>query len=175
MMRSREQWKLPHTRVRHLDFTSSGSAHNRRYALQHISANRCHTSKTLAAACPNGIDVYFENVGGEILDACLKLMNVKGRIPTCGLISQYNATEPVPGPYHNAIILMQRLRVEEFIVLDFAARYPEAIAALGQWMAEGKIKVLTEIVDGLEHALQMVKKLYTGTNTCKLLIRVKDV
>ena len=130
---------------------------------------------TLAAACPDGIDVYFDNVGGEILDACLKLMNFKGRIPTCGLISQYNATEPVPGPYNYAMILMQRLRVEGFIVLDFAERYPEAIAALGQWMAEGKIKVRTEIVDGLENALQTVKKLYTGANTGKLMIRVKDV
>jgi NADPH-dependent curcumin reductase len=129
----------------------------------------------LAAACPDGIDVYFDNVGGEILDACLKLMNFKGRIPTCGLIAQYNATAPVPGPYNYGMILMQRLRVEGFIVLDFAVRYPEAIAALGQWMAEGKIKVRTEIVDGLEHALQTVKKLYTGENTGKLMIRVKDV
>ena len=118
----------------------------------------------LAAACPDGIDVYFDNVGGAILDACLKLMNFKGRIPTCGLISQYNATEPVPGPYNYPMILMQRLRVEGFIVLDFAERYPEAIAALGQWMAEGKIKVRTEIVDGLENALRTVKKLYTGAN-----------
>ncbi len=131
--------------------------------------------KTLAAACPDGIDVYFDNVGGEILDACLKLMNLQGRIPTCGLISQYNASEPVPGPYNYAMILMQRLRVEGFIVLDFAERYPEAIAALGQWMAEGKIKVRTEIVDGLENALQTVKKLYTGANTGKLMIRVKNV
>lgn len=131
--------------------------------------------KTLAAACPNGIDVYFDNVGGEILDACLKLMNLKGRIPTCGLISQYNATNPVPGPYNYGMILMQRLRVEGFIVLDFAERYPEAIAALGQWMAEGKIKVRTEIVDGLENALQTVKKLFTGANTGKLMICVKGV
>ena len=130
---------------------------------------------TLAAACPAGIDVYFDNVGGEILDACLKLMNFKGRIPTCGLIAQYNATEPVPGPYNYAMILMRRLRVEGFIVLDFAERYPEAIAALGQWMAQGKIKVRNEIVDGLENALQTVKKLYTGANTGKLMIRVKDV
>jgi NADPH-dependent curcumin reductase len=129
----------------------------------------------LAAACPDGIDIDFDNVGGEILDACLKLMNFKGRIPTCGLISQYNATAPVPGPYNDAIIVMQRLRVEGFIVLDFAARYPEALAALGQWMAAGKIKVRTEIVDGLEHALQPVKTLYTGANTGKLMIRVKDV
>ena len=132
-------------------------------------------SKALTAACPDGIDVYFDNVGGEILDACLKLMNFKGRISTCGLISQYNATEPVPGPYHYSMILMQRLRVEGFIVLDFGERYPEAISALGQWMSEGKIKVRTEIVDGLENALQTVKKLYTGANTGKLMIRVKDV
>ncbi len=131
--------------------------------------------KTLAASCPNGIDIYFDNVGGEILDACLKLMNLKGRIPTCGLISQYNATERVPGPYSYGMILMQRLRVEGFIVLDYMERYPEAIAAPGQWMAEGKIKVRMEIVDGLEHALQTVKKLYTGANTGKLVIRVKDV
>jgi NADPH-dependent curcumin reductase CurA len=132
-------------------------------------------SKTLAAACPDGIEVYFDTVGGEILDACLKLMNLKGRIPTCGLISQYNATEPVPGPYNYGMILIQRLRVEGFIVLDYAERYSEAVAALGQWMAEGKIKVRTEIVDGLENALQTVKKLFTGANTGKLIIRVKDV
>ena len=102
-------------------------------------------------------------------------MNFKGRIPTCGLISQYNAIEPVPGPYNYPMILMRRLRVQGFIVLDFAERYREAIAALSQWMAEGKIKVRTDIVDGLENALQTVKKLYTGTNAGKLMIRVKDV
>ena len=132
-------------------------------------------SKALKAACPDGIDVYFDNVGGKILDACLKLMNLKGRIPTCGLISQYRAAEPVPGPYNYEMLLMQRVRIEGFIVLDYADRYPEAIAALSQWMAEGKIKVRTEIVDGLEHALQALKKLYTGENTGKLMIRVKDV
>jgi NADPH-dependent curcumin reductase len=130
--------------------------------------------KALAAACPDGIDIYFDNVGGEILDACLKLMNFKGRIPTCGLISQYNKAEPAPGPYNYAMILMQRLKVEGFIVLDFSDRYPEAIASLAQWMSEGKIKVRTEIVDGLESALQTVKKLFTGTNTGKLMIRVKE-
>jgi NADPH-dependent curcumin reductase CurA len=132
-------------------------------------------STALAAACPDGIDVYFDNVGGPILDACLKLMNFKGRIPTCGLISQYNAAQPVPGPHNYPLILMRRLRVQGFIVLDFADRYPEAIAALSRWMAEGKIKVRREIVDGLENALQTVKKLYTGANTGKLMIRVKDV
>ncbi len=131
--------------------------------------------RTLASACPDGIDVYFDNVGGKILDACLTLMNFKGRIPTCGLISQYNATKPVPGPYNYGMIIMQRLHVEGFIVMDYAERYPEAIAALSQWMAEGKIKVRTEIVDGLENALQTLKKLFTGANMGKLIIRVEDI
>jgi len=129
----------------------------------------------LAKACPDGIDVYFDNVGGDILDACLKLMNFKGRIPTCGLISQYNATEPPPGPMNYPMILMQRLKVQGFIVLDYAERYPEAIADLSQWMGEGKIKIRQDVVDGLENALQTLKKLYTGANTGKLMIRVKDV
>ena len=159
----------------------AGGAEKCRIVTQEFGFDACCDYKSgdlagrLRAAAPDGIDVYFDNVGGAILDACLKLMNFKGRIPTCGLISQYNATEPVPGPYNYPMILMQRLRVEGFIVLDFAERYPEAIAALGQWMAEGKIKVRTEIVDGLENALRTVKKLYTGANMGKLLIRVKDM
>lgn len=132
-------------------------------------------ARALAAACPDGIDVYFDNVGGEILDTCLKLMNLKGRIPTCGLISQYNATAPAPGPLNYGRILMKRLRVEGFIVVDFAERYPEAITALSQWMAQGKIKVRTQVFDGLENALHALKKLYTGANTGKLMIRVRDV
>lgn len=128
--------------------------------------------QALAAACPNGIDVYFDNVGGAILDACLKQMNLFGRIPTCGLISQYNATDPVPGPYNYSMMLMQRLRVQGFIVLDFADRYPEAIRALGQWMEEGKLQVRTEIVDGLENALQTARKLFSGEHSGKLMIRV---
>ena len=129
----------------------------------------------LARTCPNGIDIYFDNVGGAILDACLKRMNFKGRIPTCGLISSYNATAPVPGPYNYDMILMQRLKVQGFIVLDYGARYPEAIQALSGWIASGKLKVRQDVVDGLEHALKTLKKLFTGENTGKLMIRVKDV
>lgn len=129
----------------------------------------------LKNACPDGIDVYFDNVGGSILDACLKQMNLNGRVPTCGLISQYNATGEVPGPVNYPMILMQRLKVQGFIVLDFASRYPEAIGALTQWMGEGRIKVRQDVVDGLENALITLKKLYTGENTGKLLIRVADV
>ncbi|MDP1520977.1 NADP-dependent oxidoreductase [Porticoccus litoralis] len=131
--------------------------------------------KALAEACPNGIDVYYDNVGGKILDECLKLMNLHGRIPTCGLISQYNATEPVPGPYNYDLILMHRLKIQGFIILDYMDRYPEALEALSGWMKEGKLKARLDVTDGLENALQAVKKLYTGDNMGKLMVRVKDV
>ena len=131
-------------------------------------------AEALAKACPNGIDVYYDNVGGEILDECLKLMNLYGRIPTCGLISQYNATEPVPGPYNYGLVLMHRLKIQGFIILDYMDRYPEATEALIGWMKEGKLKARLDVSDGLETALQSVKKLYTGENMGKLMVRVKD-
>ena len=126
----------------------------------------------LKRACPQGIDVYFDNVGGDILDACLKQMNLFGRIPTCGLISQYNATGEVPGPKNYPMILMQRLKVQGFIVLDYAARYPEAIGALGGWLQSGQLKFRVDMHDGLEHAVKTLRKLYTGENQGKLMVRV---
>ena len=128
--------------------------------------------EALKRACPKGIDVYFDNVGGDILDACFKQMNLKGRIPTCGLISQYNATGEVPGPSNYPMILMQRLKVEGFIVLDYAARYPEAIAALSGWMREGRLKYRADMHTGLENAVITLRKLYTGENTGKLMLKV---
>ena len=142
---------------------------------QAINYKTENVPESLKSACPNGIDIYFDNVGGDILDACLKLMNLKGRISTCGLISQYNATGEVPGPKNYPMILMRRLKVQGFIILDYVDRYPEAILALSQWLAEGKIKVRQDVTDGLENALETVKKLYTGANNGKLMIRVKDV
>ena len=126
----------------------------------------------LKRTCPQGIDVYFDNVGGDILDACLKQMNLFGRIPTCGLISQYNATGEVPGPKNYPMILMQRLKVQGFIVLDYAARYPEAIGALGQWLQSGQLKFRVDMHDGLENAVKTLRKLYTGENQGKLMVRV---
>ena len=126
----------------------------------------------LKRACPKGIDIYFDNVGGDILDACLKQMNLQGRIPTCGLISQYNATSTPPGPINYPMILMQRLKVQGFIVLDYAARYPEAITALGQWVQQGKLKFRMDTHEGLENAVITLRKLYTGENTGKLMVKV---
>ncbi len=137
-----------------------------------IDHRREDLALALKRACPQGIDVYFDNVGGDVLDACLRHMNLNGRVPTCGLISQYNAAEEVPGPENYPLILMKRLRVQGFIVLDYASRYPEAIGALGGWMRQGKLKFRIDLREGLENAVSVLRLLFTGGNLGKLMIRV---
>ena len=122
--------------------------------------------------CPGGIDVAFENVGGEILDAVLTLINLNARIVICGLIAQYNADRPVPGPYMFRNVLMKRARVEGFIVSDFLGRFPAAIAELADWHAQGKIQYRVDVVDGLENAPAALPRLFDGANQGKLIVRV---
>ena len=122
--------------------------------------------------CPKGIDIDFENVGGEIMDAVLAQINFRARIVLCGLISGYNATEPVPGPYNFANILVQRARVEGFIVLDYAARAMECMTELGQWMMQGKIKYRIDEVEGLNQAPQALNRLFDGANIGKLVVKI---
>lgn len=130
--------------------------------------------ESLQQHCPDGIDVYFENVGGEILDAVLSLINLRARIILCGLISQYNATEPVPGPYNFVNILIKRAKLEGFIVLDYFNRAQEALADLGQWYAQGKIKYRVDVIDGLENAPRTINKLFDGKHQGKLIVRVSE-
>jgi NADPH-dependent curcumin reductase len=129
-------------------------------------------AQALRRECPKGIDIYFDNVGGDILDACLSLMNLKGRVVTCGLISRYNAEGAWGDPKNYAAILVQRLRIEGFIVLDYLQRYPEAMALLVPWLLDGKLKYRLDVVDGLENAAVAVKLLFTGENKGKLVIAV---
>jgi len=129
--------------------------------------------ESLKEKCPEGIDIYFENVGGETLDAALTLMNNYGRIPVCGLISMYNDWE-TPGPKMFRNILMKRLTVKGFLVSDYLDRYAESLEALSEWMAEGKIQYKVDIVEGIENAPSAVNKLFTGENTGKLVIKVSD-
>jgi NADPH-dependent curcumin reductase CurA len=124
--------------------------------------------------CPDGIDVYFDNVGGEILDAVLSLINVRARIVICGTISHANVTEPVPGPYNFRSILTQRARVEGFIILDYVDRFQEATEDLGRWLTEGKIQYRVEVVDGLENAPRAINKLFDGSNKGKLIVKVSE-
>jgi NADPH-dependent curcumin reductase len=128
----------------------------------------------LAQSCPNGIDIYFDNVGGSILDAVLTQVNLHARIPLCGLISTYNATEPAPGPFNYSQILMKRVRVQGFIILDYFTRFSEAITDIGQWLNEGKIKYAVEVVDGLENTPSAILKLFNGDKKGKLVVKVSQ-
>ena len=128
--------------------------------------------ESLKKHCPDGIDIDFENVGGEILDAVLSLINLRARIVLCGLISQYNATDRVPGPYNFVNILVKRARVEGFIVIDYLNRAQEAMADLGRWLAEGKLKYRVDVVEGLEQAPRALNKLFEGSNQGKLIVKV---
>ncbi|SNS24247.1 MULTISPECIES: NADP-dependent oxidoreductase [unclassified Azospirillum] len=128
--------------------------------------------KQLRAAVPQGVDIYFENVGGEITETVLELLNIKGRIPFCGAISQYNATEPQPGPRNLSILVSRRARMEGFLVLDYAPRMAEMYAEMGPWVAAGKIKWKVDLDQGLENTLTSFAKLFSGGNTGKLAVQV---
>ena len=127
----------------------------------------------LKAACPDGIDVDFENVGGDIFDTVLAQMNPFGRIAVCGLISMYNATELPPGPKNLRNVLVMRLRMQGFIVFDFIKHNEEAMTALGGWYKDGKLKFKEDIRDGGVEAFPAVlSDLYTGGNFGKLILKL---
>ncbi len=129
----------------------------------------------LGEACPKGIDVYFDNVGGEILDAALAQLAFHGRVVLCGAIAQYNATEPPPGPSNYLNLLLQRGRMEGFIVLDYAARQGEAIAALSGWLTQGKLTERIDMQEGLQNAPATLRRLFEGANEGKQLLRVASL
>jgi|TARA_R110002012_G_scaffold56442_4_gene144604 NADPH-dependent curcumin reductase CurA len=128
--------------------------------------------KALRAACPDGVDVYFDNVGGTVLEAALFSMNEKGRIVCCGAISQYD-TEAPTGPRNlPGLVVVKRLRMEGFIVMDWAHNDAKAVRALQTWVANGQIKVTEDIVEGLENAPQALIGLLAGENKGKRMVRV---
>ena len=157
----------------------AGGADKCRYVKDELGFDACVDYKAgnlavqLKEACPKGIDINFENVGGEIFDTVLTQMNVFGRVALCGLISGYNATEAPAGPKNIRAVLTQRLRVQGLIVLDWASRFPEAIAQLGQWHQEGKLKIREDVREGgLDAFPDVLNLLYTGGNIGKLVLKV---
>jgi len=124
----------------------------------------------LAAATPQGIDINFENVGGEVMQEVLSRMNLFGRVVLCGLISGYTKGDPGLVSFSN--VLVKRLRVQGFIIIDFASRFMEAATKLGQWKMFGKIKDRETIVEGLEKAPEAINMLFTGGNIGKTLVKV---
>jgi NADPH-dependent curcumin reductase CurA len=127
----------------------------------------------LDALAPDGIDVYFDNVGGRITEAVFDRLNQNARVPLCGLISTYNSPGPT-GPANYHMILMQRVMVRGFIVLDYLPRFPEAIAQLAQWYAAGRIHYRVDVRDGLERAPEHLNALFDGSNDGKLIVRIAD-
>ena len=124
--------------------------------------------------CPGGVDVYFDNVGGEILDTVLTRINMKARIVICGAISQYNNTTPVKGPANYLALLVNRARMEGIVVFDYASRYHEAVAAMGKWLQQGTFKSKEDVVNGIENFPEALLMLFEGKNFGKLVLKVAD-
>ena len=126
----------------------------------------------LKTHCPDGVDVYFDNVGGEMLDTVLTRLAMKARIIICGAISQYNNTTPVKGPANYLSLLVHRARMEGIVVFDYADRYTEGAAQMATWMREGSFKSREDIVDGLEKFPEALLMLFSGKNFGKLILQV---
>ena len=133
-----------------------------------------NVSEQLARLCPDGIDIYFDNVGGEILDAALTQLALRARVVLCGAMSQYTATGPIVGPKNYRALLIKRARMEGFVLYDFAARYEEARRELASWIADGSLIAREEVMEGLDSFPDAMRRMLSGGKTGKLLIRLAD-
>jgi len=158
----------------------AGGAEKCRFVVERLGFDACIDYKAgpvqagLKQHCPDGVDVYFDNVGGDILDAVLSRLRLHARVVICGAISQYNATAPVKGPSNYLSLLVNRARMEGMVVFDYATRYPEAVAQLSQWLHEGAIQSHEHVVEGFEGFPQALLMLFEGRNLGKLVLKVAD-
>jgi NADPH:quinone reductase len=129
---------------------------------------------TLKEACPNGIDVYFENVGGEIGDAAISLLNKHGRVPVCGAISSYNKTDRDLGPRVQTKLIKSSALMKGFVVNDYSDRFKEGATQLGQWLSEGKLQYEETITEGFENVTDAFLGLFEGKNLGKQLVKVAE-
>jgi NADPH-dependent curcumin reductase CurA len=161
----------------------AGGAEKCRYAIEQLGFDLCldhrepELGKRLAAACPQGIDVYFENVGGAVFEAVLPRLNVGARIPLCGFVASYNDESLPPGPNRVPLVqrtlLEKRVRLQGFIILDhYATRFEAFRRDMTGWLAKGQVKLLEDVVDGLENAATAFIGLLAGRNFGKLIVRV---
>ncbi len=138
-----------------------------------INYKTCGKLETaVAAACPKGVDVYFDNVGGEHLVAALNLANPFARMPICGMIAQYNDTTPPAGPSNIILTVPKRIRIQGFIVSDHLDLTPVFIQKMGQWIGEGRMTWKETVVEGIENAPQAFRGLFTGDNFGKMLVKI---
>jgi NADPH-dependent curcumin reductase len=160
----------------------AGGERKCRYVTEELGFDACLDHRDpalperLKAACPAGIDVYFENVGGRVFDAVLPLLNPFARVPVCGLVAQYNATEPPAGPDRVPALMMvtlvKRLTFRGFIVGDFASQFPQFLADVSTWLKQGRVKYREDFTDGLENAPRELIGLLRGENFGKKIIRL---
>jgi len=130
---------------------------------------------SLKTAAPNGIDIYFDNVGGDILEACLPMMRIKGRIVCCGAVSAYDRAAPASGPRGiPGLIVVKRLLMQGFIVTDFFSERPEAVAELQRWVEKGQLKIKEDVIEGLENTPSALIGLLAGENLGKRMVRVSQ-
>ena len=163
----------------------AGGPEKCRYAVEQLGFDLCldhkepDLGKRLAAACPDGIDVYFENVGGAVFDAVLPRLNVAARIPLCGFVASYNDESLPPGPNRVPLVqrtlLEKRVKLQGFIILDhYATRFESFRRDMGEWVAKGQVKLREDLVDGLENAPAAFIGLLAGKNFGKLVVRLPE-
>jgi NADPH-dependent curcumin reductase CurA len=128
--------------------------------------------KAVRQAAPNGVDVYFDNVGGDHLTAAIANANVHARMPICGMISIYNATKPPPGPFNMGMIIGRRIKIHGFLIFDHANTYPDFLNDISEWIAAGKIKYEETVMNGIEKAPEAFLALFSGGNTGKMLVKL---
>ena len=161
----------------------AGGAEKCRYAVEELGFDACidhrdaNFAELLKQAVPNGIDVYFENVGGKVFDAVLSLLNTSARVPVCGVVSQYNSTEQAQGPDRLptfiSTILRKRIRMQGFIIFDdYGSHYPEFHKEMSAWLKAGKIKYKENVVDGLENTVSAFNDMLAGKNFGKTVIKL---
>ncbi|WP_437287529.1 NADP-dependent oxidoreductase [Sorangium sp. So ce406] len=163
----------------------AGGADKRRYAVEELGFDVCldrrdpQLAERLAAACPDGVDVYFENVGGAVFDAVLPLLNLGARVPVVGLIAHYNDEAPPPGPNRLPLlmtaVLQKRIRMQGLVILDhYGDRFDAFRRDMDAWVTDGRVKLREDVVDGLENAPAALIGLLEGRNFGKLVVRVGD-
>ena len=149
-----------------------------RWVVEELGFDACIDYKSgsvrdgLKQHCPDGVDIYFDNVGGEILDTVLTRINRKARIVICGAISQYNNTTPVQGPKNYLSLLVNRARMEGMVVFDYAERYPLAVAEMAGYLKDGRMKSREDVVHGLANFPAALLKLFSGANFGKLVLQL---
>jgi NADPH-dependent curcumin reductase CurA len=158
----------------------AGGEEKCRYVVEELGFDACIDYKAgdvqaaLGKHCPKGIDIYFDNVGGEILDAALTHLARHARVIICGAISQYNATEAVQGPSNYLSLLVNHASMTGFVVSDYGARFAEGATEMAQWLTEGKLISREDVAEGFENFHHTLLRLFRGENTGKLVLKVSD-